>query len=121
MVLEDVREVEGPNYFATQGSVRVSRDGRDVAVLTPEKRVYPVARMPTTEASIDYRFLRDIYVVLGDAQDNGGFTVRSYIKPLTNWIWMGSILMAIGGLSSLFDRRYRVASGARKVKAVPAE
>ena len=121
MVLEDVREVEGPNYFATQGSVRVSRDGRDVAVLTPEKRVYPVARMPTTEASIDYRFLRDIYVVLGDAQDNGGYTVRSYIKPLTNWIWMGSILMAIGGLSSLFDRRYRVASGARKMKAVTAE
>ncbi|MGR3837143.1 MAG: heme lyase CcmF/NrfE family subunit [Cognatishimia sp.] len=123
MVLEEVRDVEGPNFLSTTGTVRVFQGGQEVTVLYPEKRIYPVARMPTTEAAIDYRFLRDIYVVLGDPQDSGGYTVRSYVKPLTNWIWAGCILMALGGLLSLFDRRYRVASGARKapVQGTPAE
>ena len=70
--------------------------------------------MPTTEAAIDYRFLRDVYVVIGDPQDNGGWVVRTYIKPLANWIWAGAILMGLGGLLSLIDRRYRVAAGAAK-------
>ncbi|MCH2166047.1 MAG: heme lyase CcmF/NrfE family subunit, partial [Marinovum sp.] len=121
MVLEEVHDIEGPNYLATTGTVRVTRNGNEVTVLHPEKRIYPVARMPTTEAAIDYRFLRDIYVVLGDPQNDGGYTVRCYIKPLTNWIWLGCILMSLGGLASLFDRRYRVASGARKTRAVPVE
>ena len=123
IVLEEVRDVEGPNFLSTTGTVRVFQGAQEVTVLYPEKRIYPVARMPTTEAAIDYRFLRDIYVVLGDPQDSGGFTVRSYVKPLTNWIWAGCILMALGGLLSLFDRRYRVASGARKAPAqgTPAE
>jgi cytochrome c-type biogenesis protein CcmF len=81
--------------------------------------------MPTTEASIDYRFLRDIYVVIGDPQADGGHVMRIYIKPLANWIWAGCILMALGGGLSLSDRRYRVAAGARKsasgAGAVPAE
>lgn len=66
---------------------------------------------------------QDVYVVLGDAQQDGGYAVRTYIKPLANWIWGGSILMAIGGLISLTDRRLRVAAGAakRKSTAVPAE
>jgi cytochrome c-type biogenesis protein CcmF len=91
--------------------------------VNPEKRVYPVARMPTTEAGIDNGFLRDVYVVIGDEQAGGGYAVRSYYKPLANWIWGGSILMAFGGLLSLSDRRHRVAAGARKTKAVgvPAE
>ncbi|MCW8841842.1 MAG: hypothetical protein OQK00_00340, partial [Rhodobacteraceae bacterium] len=61
---------------------------------------------------------------IGDPQDNGGWAMRIYIKPLTNWIWLGCLLMAIGGLFSLSDRRYRVAAGARKVApkaGVPAE
>jgi cytochrome c-type biogenesis protein CcmF len=70
--------------------------------------------MPTTEAAIDYKFLRDIYVVLGDAQTQGGWAVRTYIKPLANWIWLGCAMMAFGGLLSLSDRRFRVAAGARK-------
>ncbi len=123
LTLEGVREVQGPNYFSTMGDIRVRKDGADVALLNPEKRMYPVAGMPTTEAGIDYRFLRDVYVALGDEQEGGAFTVRTYIKPLTNWIWAGSIFMALGGLLSLFDRRYRVAAGARKAtpEAVAAE
>ncbi|WP_425045501.1 heme lyase CcmF/NrfE family subunit [Primorskyibacter sp. S87] len=123
LVLEGVERVRGPNYLSTMASVRLSRDGREIAVLNPEKRDYPVARMPTTEAAIDYRIMRDVYVVIGDEQANGGWTVRTYIKPFANWIWGGSILMALGGALSLSDRRFRVAAGARKTPAggVPAE
>ena len=79
--------------------------------------------MPTTEAAIDYRFLGDLYVVIGDRQADGGWVMRTYIKPLANWIWGGCILMALGGVLSLCDRRFRVAAGARKtpVGGVPAE
>ncbi|MFW8636427.1 heme lyase CcmF/NrfE family subunit [Cribrihabitans pelagius] len=121
--LADVSRAQGPNYFTTMGRVEVTRAGRPVATLYPEKRDYPVARMPTTEAAIDYRLTRDLYVVIGDRQDNGGWTMRTYIKPLANWIWGGCILMALGGLLSLSDRRFRVAAGARKSRpeGVPAE
>ncbi len=123
LTLNDVREVQGPNYVSTMGDVTLSEGGAVVATLNPEKRVYPVKSMPTTEAAIDYRFLRDVYVVVGEAQNDGGYTMRTYIKPLTNWIWMGTLLMALGGIFSLSDRRYRVAAGARKTsaKGVPAE
>ncbi|MCA0960910.1 heme lyase CcmF/NrfE family subunit [Salipiger bermudensis] len=119
-----VERVRGPNYFSTMGEVAVRQDGEEIAHLYPEKREYPVAKMPTTEAAIDYRFLRDLYVVIGDPQSGGGWTMRVYIKPLANWIWGGCILMALGGLLSLSDRRFRVAAGARKAtpaKGVPAE
>jgi cytochrome c-type biogenesis protein CcmF len=78
--------------------------------------------MPTTEAAIDYRVMRDVYVVLGDQQNDGGWAMRTYIKPLANWIWAGCLLMALGGGLSLSDRRTRVAAGARKQpEGVPAE
>ncbi|MBL9050488.1 MAG: heme lyase CcmF/NrfE family subunit [Tabrizicola sp.] len=120
--LDEVREVEGPNYLSTMGQMTVTRNGAVVAVLSPEKRVYPVAAMPTTEAAIDYGFWRDIYLVLGDKQKSGGWAVRSYIEPFANWLWGGCLLMALGGLLSLSDRRYRVAAGVRRLPAgVPAE
>jgi cytochrome c-type biogenesis protein CcmF len=65
--------------------------------------------------------MRDLYLVIGDAQKDGGYAVRSYIKPFANWLWGGSLLMALGGLISLTDRRYRLAAGARRGAAVPAE
>ncbi len=124
ITLVDVREVEGPNYISTMAEMAVARDGRAVMTLFPEKRFYPVARMPTTEAAIDYGFWRDVYVVIGDPQDDGGWAVRTYIKPFANWIWAGTIIMALGGTISLTDRRHRVAAGARRPApsgAVPAE
>ncbi len=125
MTLDDVQRVQGPNYISTMGFVTLAQDGSEIAQLRPEKRVYPVAQMPTTEAAIDYRLLRDVYVVIGDQQENGGWTIRTFLKPLANWIWAGSALMALGGFLSLSDRRYRVAAGARKqaapVQGVPAE
>jgi cytochrome c-type biogenesis protein CcmF len=121
LTLNAVEEVRGPNYVSTMANLTLSQGGEVVATLTPEKRFYPVARMPTTEAAIDYDLARDVYVVIGDQQSNGGWTVRTYIKPLTNWIWIGSALMALGGLLSLSDRRFRVAAGARRATPVPAE
>ncbi len=120
--LDKVEEVQGPNYVSTMGTMTVTRAGALVAVLYPEKRFYPVAQMPTTEAAIDFGLARDLYLVLGDKQKSGGWAVRSYIEPFANWLWGGALLMAFGGGLSLSDRRYRVAAGARRVPAaVPAE
>ena len=124
--LQDVSNVNGPNYRAVRGDVALEHKGRFITTLHPEKRFYPIANMPTTEAAIDYRFLRDVYLVLGDQQENGAWTLRTYIKPLTNWIWAGAFLMALGGGLSLTDRRFRVAAGARRkapvaTKNAPAE
>ncbi|MFU8776910.1 MAG: heme lyase CcmF/NrfE family subunit [Roseovarius sp.] len=120
--LDEVHDEQGPNYLATMATFTLSKDGREIGKMRPEKREYPVAQMPTTEAALDNGFLRDIYVVIGDPQSGGGWAVRSYYKPLANWIWGGSILMALGGFLSLSDRRYRVAAGARKLpQGVPAE
>ena len=123
VTLTAVDEVEGPNYLSTMATMEVRSGGDLVAVLTPEKRVYPVAAMPTTEAAIDFGLWRDLYLVIGDRQAGGGWAVRSYIEPFANWLWGGVLLMAFGGVLSLSDRRYRVAAGAarRASAAVPAE
>ncbi|MFT6453032.1 MAG: cytochrome c-type biogenesis protein CcmF, partial [Halocynthiibacter sp.] len=124
ITLNGVRALQGPNYSSLMADISVAKEGRLVAQLNPEKRSYPVARMPTTEAAIDNGFLRDIYVVIGDPQQGGGWAVRTYIKPFANWIWAGALIMALGGGLSLTDRRYRVAAGAAKAKrmqGVPAE
>ena len=116
--LNSVENVRGPNYFSTMGIIAVSKDSQLLTVLRPEKRNYPVAQMPTTEAAIDYRLSRDLYVVLGDQQSDNSWTVRTYLKPFTNWIWGGCALMAVGGLLSLTDRRLRIAAARRKVTVV---
>jgi cytochrome c-type biogenesis protein CcmF len=125
LTLNAVDMVDGTTYRSEMADVTVARGGSEVARLHPEKRFYYVAGMPTTEAAIDNGFWRDVYVVIGDPQDNGGYAVRTYIKPFSNWIWGGAIIMALGGLVSLGDRRLRVAGGAakpaRNPDAVPAE
>jgi len=68
--------------------VSVVRNGQEVARLLPEKRVYTVQRMPTTEAAIDMGLTRDLYVALGDRQEGGGWAMRTYVKPFANWIWI---------------------------------
>jgi len=122
LTLNGVEETRGPNYLATIADVTLSKDGDKIAQMFPEKRIYPVAQMPTTEAAIHYNFARDVYVVIGDEQLGGGWAVRTYIKPMTIWIWIGCGMMALGGILSLTDRRFRVAAGARKSPiAQPAE
>ena len=118
--LDKVEELRGPNYLTTMGTVSLRQGRRSIAQLFPEKRYYPVAKMPTTEAAIDSRFLRDVYVVLGDQGGDGGWVVRTYIKPLAGWIWCGALLMAFGGMLSLSDKRLRLAAGVRKIQTPAA-
>jgi cytochrome c-type biogenesis protein CcmF len=105
-----VRDVPGPNYRAQQGTFELSRDGRVVNVLLPEKRDYFSSAMPMTETAIDTGPLRDIYISLGAPLDQGAWAVRVYYKPFVIWIWGGALLMAIGGITAAADRRYRVLS-----------
>ncbi|HSF96705.1 MAG TPA: heme lyase CcmF/NrfE family subunit [Thermohalobaculum sp.] len=117
---DGVSQGEGPNFVFQRGHFTVTRNGAPVAVLEPEKRVYPVQGMPTTEAAIDTGFTRDLYVVLGDPQTDGqAWAVRSYVKPLAVWIWLGALIMGLGGIVSLTDRRYRVGAASRRGPAAP--
>ncbi len=121
--LNKVENLDGPNYDIVRAEVLVEYGGESW-LMYPEKRNFTVQRMPTTEAAIDYSLTRDVYVVMGDPQDGGGYAMRIYIKPFVDWIWIGSLVMALGGGVSLMDRRYRVAAPARKRRkpvASPAE
>ncbi len=103
-----VENHRGPNYMAARGHFQVTRDGELVAELWPEKRSYFTSAKPMTEAAIDWGFLRDLYVSLGEPVGDGDWAVRLYYKPFVRWIWLGGLLMALGGLITLTDRRYRV-------------
>ena len=124
LTLNKVEELEGPNYAIVRGEVLVEK-GDFSLLMYPEKRTFNVQRIPTTEAAIDMGLLRDVYLVLGDPQENGGYAMRVYIKPFVNWIWIGTLVMSLGGVFSLADRRYRVAAPSRKrikpTVAAPAE
>jgi cytochrome c-type biogenesis protein CcmF len=101
------QEIAGPNYDADRATIDVTRDGRSIATLTPEKRVYRAQSMPMTEASLDVGPLRDIYVSLGDRVESGAWIVSLHYRPFISWIWLGCILMGLGGIFAAMDRRYR--------------
>ena len=107
--LVGVSEVNGPNYKAIRGEVNVSKDQKPLEVLHPEKRKYFSSAMPMTEAAIDSGLLRDLYVSLGEPieGERPQWSVRVYYKPFVSWIWYGAILMVLGGLLAVSDRRYR--------------
>jgi len=115
---DGVEREQGPNYETDVGTFTILRDGRAINVVYSEKRFYPVQRTNTTEAGIRASLIEDIYVVLGDEQENGGWAVRSYVKPFANWIWIGALIMTLGGVLSLTDRRHRVGAPAKAKKAV---
>ena len=103
-----LREVQGPNYVAAQGQIEVSRDGKTIALLKPEKRVYRVQNNPMTEADADSNLLRDLYVSMGEQLPSGEWVVRVQYKPFISWIWGGCLIMMLGGFLAASDRRYRV-------------
>ena len=112
-----VKPVPGPNYLAQKGHLTVSKDNQLVATMYPEKRVYRVQRSPMTEAAIDAGISRDLFIALGEPRgEDGAWSVRLYVKPFIRWIWLGTIIMALGGLLAASDRRYRLA--AKKGKEV---
>ncbi|WP_201546935.1 heme lyase CcmF/NrfE family subunit [Psychrobacter immobilis] len=108
--VKDFHEVRGSNFDGVQAQVEVTKNGRKVTTLYPEKRTYVISMMPMTEAAIDASLMRDVYVALGEpiAEDSNKWAVRIYVKPLIRWIWLGAIIMALGGLLSMLDSRYRI-------------
>jgi cytochrome c-type biogenesis protein CcmF len=113
--LQGVSPVPGPNYNAMQGTFLLTRNGELEATMYPEKRSYFSSTMPMTEAAIDASLTRDIYVSLGEELDDKAWAVRVYYKPFVDWIWGGCVLMALGGLLAMSDKRYRM-----KLKKVAA-
>ena len=104
-------EKAGPNYQAVTGRFEVSRNGKLVEVLTPEKRTYFASGQTMTEAAIDPGVTRDLYVSLGEPVEgatDGAWGVRIYVKPFIDWIWFGCLFMALGGLLAILDKRYRL-------------
>ena len=99
----------GPNYVADMGRFKVFKDDQLVAEINPEKRRYNVSQQVMTEAGIDPALSRDLYVSLGEPLDDRGesWAVRVHVKPFIRWIWLGSILMGLGGLLAVLDKRYR--------------
>jgi cytochrome c-type biogenesis protein CcmF len=114
---KDVRKVQGPNYEADAGVFDVTQDGKMVAELIPEKRLYIVQRMPMTEAAIHSNIKRDLFIAMGEPLDDGAWAIRIYIKPFVVWLWAGAVVMAIGGIFSISDKRYRMAK-VKKAKAM---
>ena len=107
--LTGVSDVDGPNYKALRGDIKVTKDGKYLEMLYPEKRKYFSSAMPMTEAGIDSGLFRDLYVSLGEPIEGERlqWSVRVFYKPFVSWLWYGAILMVLGGLLAVSDRRYR--------------
>jgi cytochrome c-type biogenesis protein CcmF len=103
-----VDEIQGPNYSASRGQLRVTKNGTERTLLSTEKRLYTVQNMPMTEAGISPAIIHDLYASLGEPLSDGAWSVRLYHKPMVEWIWAGCVMMAFGGLLALSDRRYRM-------------
>jgi cytochrome c-type biogenesis protein CcmF len=139
LVFHGVARERGPNYTASRARFEVTRDGRPVATLSPAKRFYPMQQMTTTEAAIHTTGFGDLYVAIGDPAEAGApgdnrpaflaaaradapWAARVYHNPLAPWIWIGPVIMVVGGVLSLSDRRLRVGAPRRRALAVaPAE
>ncbi|HET9528678.1 MAG TPA: heme lyase CcmF/NrfE family subunit [Pyrinomonadaceae bacterium] len=104
-----VTNAVGPNYQAARAEILVSRDGKEVERMYPEKRSYSAGGQVMTETAIDSGLFRDLYVSLGEPVAGGAWSVRVYYKPFVGWIWGGAVLMALGGGLALSDRRYALA------------
>jgi cytochrome c-type biogenesis protein CcmF len=109
----------GPNYRAARAQIEVSKDGKVVNTMFPEKRTYVSSENVMTETAIDTGLFRDLYVSLGEPVSGGAWSVRVYYKPFVSWIWGGALLMAMGGGLALSDRRYSLAARKqREAKAI---
>jgi cytochrome c-type biogenesis protein CcmF len=105
--LRELRQVQGPNYSALEGSIEVRRDGDFIAEIRPQKREYLVQKNLMTEADIVVKWNKDLFVALGDQIGSDTWSVRIQYKPMIRFIWFGALVMALGGLLAASDRRYR--------------
>ncbi len=115
-LFEGTEHLSGPNFEAERATFQVMKGGEYVRDLHPEKRIYVASRTPSTEMAIDAGFTRDLFITLGEERDSGAWSMSLYIKPFVRWVWLGAILMALGAVVAVTDKRYRNL----KVKALAA-
>lgn len=102
-----LEQVKGPNYVADRAQFTAYKAGELVAVLYPEKRLFTARQQVMTEAALDAGFTRDLYISLGEKLDGSAWGVRIYVKSFVRWIWLGGLMMMVGGLLAALDKRYR--------------
>jgi cytochrome c-type biogenesis protein CcmF len=113
----DLASVRGPNFLADEARFTVTRDGQPVAMLAPQKRRYLASNQMMTEAAIDPGLFRDLYVAMGEPiGEEGAWAIRLHYKPLVRWMWLGAILMAVGGFTTVMDKRYRSQRSAARIE-----
>ncbi|HEY7883902.1 MAG TPA: heme lyase CcmF/NrfE family subunit [Cellvibrionaceae bacterium] len=105
--LTDIRKVQGPNYIADEAVVVMSRDGRELRTLLPQKRQYFSSGQIMTQVALSPGFTRDIYVAMGEQLNENSWAMRVHYKAFVRWIWLGALMMAMGGLLAVIDKRYR--------------
>jgi cytochrome c-type biogenesis protein CcmF len=115
---EGVSEIQGPNYTANRGVIRVAKQGVERTMLVTEKRIYTVQNMPMTEAGISPHIIHDVYASLGEPLADGTWSVRIYHKPMVEWIWFGCLMMALGGVLAISDKRYRMTKKSKIAQTV---
>ena len=109
-----VRNADGPNYDGYFGDFYITRNDVYVTTMHAEKRFYTIQRSMMTEASVSSGLTRDLYIAMGEQLNNGAWAIRIYFKPFVNWIWWGGLLMAVGAIFSLSDKRYRYGASKKK-------
>jgi cytochrome c-type biogenesis protein CcmF len=111
-----LRQHNGPNYDGFIADFEIARGGEYVTTLHAEKRFYRTARSMMTEAAIDWGLTRDLYIAMGERLDDGqSWAVRLHYKPFVRWVWLGGLLMALGGAVAISDRRYRFRRKAEEI------
>ncbi|MCA0316738.1 MAG: heme lyase CcmF/NrfE family subunit [Proteobacteria bacterium] len=123
VTLTGLAPVQGPNYRDVVARLVLREGGVDAGILEPAKRVYTARNMPTTEAALKTRGFSQLYVSPGDVETSGSIALRFFYKPMVLLIWIGTLVMMLGGLLSLSDRRLRVGApkpAARRAPAVQA-
>jgi cytochrome c-type biogenesis protein CcmF len=118
--MNSLRDVRGPNYEAVESEVTISRNGREITKLYPQKRVYRVQKNAMTEAGIDGGWNRDLFVAMGEPLGDGAWSLRLQYKPMVRFIWLGALVIAIGGLIAVCDRRYRQRAAAEATSPAQA-
>jgi cytochrome c-type biogenesis protein CcmF len=117
LTFKRVYEQPGPNYQEFAGDFQLSSGDSVIGTIVSSKRRYEAPPQTTTAAGIATRPVGDVYVVLGNEAENGGFSIRAYYHPFVRWIWGGSLIMFLGGLVSLLDRRLRIGLPQKAAKA----
>ena len=116
ITFKSIKRVAGPNWNADRGEFEIITSNRDKHFLYPERRFYPASQVNTSEPAIMSGIFSDLYIVLGESHDNAdSYTLRIYYSPFISWIWFGILLMAIGGVLSLSDRKHRLGYDLKRV------